>query len=245
MHSINHAGFAFTDGPLVTDGLRLDNLEDGFRPRANTDGWVLKNAWLTNIHDDCVENDHVQQGTVEDSLFDGCYVGFSERPSAGTSINGSSKTLTINNSVIRFQDWAVGRSGASNAHNNWFKEGGSPLKKVLNNNVFMADVPGEYGWSQMNISSSSCSNNTMVWLGSGHYQASLPSCFTVLEKDTYDAQHGAGALRQFWDSKVAGWKARHGVAVSSSNTSALTRSALADIQQQIQFLIEQIRLLGR
>jgi len=42
-----------------------------------------------------------------------------------------------------------------------------------------------------------CSNNTIVWLGSGPYPAEVPSCFTV----TTD--------RAVWDDAVAAWKAAH------------------------------------
>jgi hypothetical protein len=43
----------------------------------------------------------------------------------------------------------------------------------------------------------SCSNNVMVWLGSGPFPATLPSCFTI----TTD--------RAVWDNAVASWIARH------------------------------------
>lgn len=61
--------------PYVVDGLRVDRAEDGFAPLG--DGFALRNAYLSNIRDDCVENDFFSGGRIEDSLLDGCYTGIS------------------------------------------------------------------------------------------------------------------------------------------------------------------------
>src|SRR5690606_29140517 len=42
-------------------------------------GWLLRGARISQVHDDCVENDHMQPGTIIDSFFDGCYVFYSAR----------------------------------------------------------------------------------------------------------------------------------------------------------------------
>ena len=44
------------------------------------DGFVLRNAYISNVRDDCVENDVLSGGLIEDSLFDGCYMGLSVDP---------------------------------------------------------------------------------------------------------------------------------------------------------------------
>ena len=74
----------------VVDGLRVDNVEDGIDPRGTEDrypkdgdGFILRNLYFQYIRDDCVENDDIAGGLVEDSLFDGCYTGISERPTSG------------------------------------------------------------------------------------------------------------------------------------------------------------------
>ena len=44
------------------------------------DGTVLRNAYISNIRDDCVEADYLSAGRIEDSLLDGCYAGISVDP---------------------------------------------------------------------------------------------------------------------------------------------------------------------
>ena len=82
----------------VVDGLRADNVEDGFDPRGG-DGFELRNAFMTYIRDDCVENDERRAGTVVDSLFDGCYTFFSEQDSG--DVTGES--LIFDNVLVRLE----------------------------------------------------------------------------------------------------------------------------------------------
>src|SRR5918996_633437 len=68
----NGAAFAFGgDEPLrrfVLDGLRIHNVWDGIRPRAHADHFVIRNVWLSDARDDCIENDHFSTGVIDDSL---------------------------------------------------------------------------------------------------------------------------------------------------------------------------------
>ena len=62
-------------------------IEDGFRPQepgvnANNARFVISDTYLGNVFDDCIENDYTVGGVVMDSLWEGCYVGVSERPSS-------------------------------------------------------------------------------------------------------------------------------------------------------------------
>jgi hypothetical protein len=68
-------------GWYLVDGLRADNVEDGISPFG--DGFVGRDLYFTYIRDDCIENDAISGGVVTDSLFDGCSMGLSERPSKG------------------------------------------------------------------------------------------------------------------------------------------------------------------
>ena len=77
-------GFNFGDGQstegFTLDGIRIDNVWDGIRPRGNADGFRITNVWVSGARDDCIENDHRQTGVIEDSLFDRCHMGISVRP---------------------------------------------------------------------------------------------------------------------------------------------------------------------
>jgi hypothetical protein len=37
-----------------------------------SDGFVLRDSWMSYIRDDCIENDGHAEGTVRGNLFDGC-----------------------------------------------------------------------------------------------------------------------------------------------------------------------------
>lgn len=211
MHDLNNAGVAFENPQLTLDGLRLDNLTDGIRPQ-DGGGFMVKNVWMSGVRDDCIENDHLQDGLVEDSLLDGCYVAFSARPSPekiANGVDGAGKVWRIENSLVRLEPMPGPPESSSDGlgHGGFFKwhvwddpaASRSP-KLGLHGNVFMAERVGQVGADRMGVPPgqlASCSNNVMVWLGPGDYPALLPACFRVT-KD-----------RAVWDAAVADWIARH------------------------------------
>jgi hypothetical protein len=211
MHGLNNAGVAFTNAELTVDGLRIDNVTDGVRPRSGG-MFTIRNTWISYARDDCVEDDHLQDGLIDDSLFDGCYVAISSRPSPAiiaSGYDGRGKVLTIENSLIRLQPLpgprgaspdGLGHAGFFKWHNWDNPETSLSPDLALHGNVFMAERAGQVSADRMGIPPGrlqSCANNIMVWLGPGNFPASLPACFTV----TTD--------RAVWDSAVAGWIARH------------------------------------
>jgi hypothetical protein len=202
MHSMNNAGIRIGNADSTIDGIRIDNVEDGIRPIAGF--FTIRNARLSYIRDDCVENDHVQPGTIEDSLFDGCYAAISERPSpsiAASGYDGRNDLLTIRGTLIRLEAMPGPRGGTTSelGHAQFFKWDALSTKLALYDNIFMAETVATSGASTMDMPDTltDCSNNVMVWLGPGNYPAPLPSCFTV----TTD--------RGLWDAAVADWEARH------------------------------------
>ena len=213
MHDENNAGVSFDSPGLTVENVRIDDVTDGIRPRENAEGFVIRGVHLSYVRDDCVENDHLNGGAVDASLFDGCYVAFSSRPSSTSTEDGRTKVWRVENSLIRLQPMPGPRPG-SNAyadglgHGPFFKvdqwddppNSRSP-RFVLRNNIFRADRVGQESARRMGIPPGhviDCANNVMVWLGTGPYPATLPACFRV----TTD--------RTVWDRAVAAWKARHG-----------------------------------
>ncbi len=215
MHDLNNAGLAFENARFTVDGVRIDNVTDGIRPRPG-DGFAIKNVWLSFIRDDCVENDHLQGGLVADSLLDGCYVAFSARPSPAklrSGYDGSAKVWMIRDSLVRLEPMPGPRGGtaADRGHGGFFKwhrwkepERSLSPKLALHGNVFMVETAGQEGGKRLGVPPdklASCSDNTMVWLGPGEFPGKLPGeCFKV----TTD--------RRVWDDAVASWRARHGAA---------------------------------
>jgi hypothetical protein len=202
MHDMNNAGIDFAN-PTTVDGIRIDDVEDGIRPRG-TGPFTVSNAWLSYVRDDCVENDHVEGGLIDDSLFDGCYVAISERPSpsiAAQGFAGRGNVLTIRHSLIRLEPMPGPRGGGASDLGNgqFFKWSDLATGLALVGNVFMAEQASQEGGDTMSIPAglASCANNVMVWLGTGPYPAPLPDCFRV----TRD--------RGVWDDAVTEWKRRH------------------------------------
>jgi hypothetical protein len=207
----NNAGLAFENAALTVDGLRVDNVTDGVRPRDGGD-FTIRNVWLSYVRDDCIENDHLHGGLVEDSLFDGCFVGFSARPSPpiiASGYDGAANVWTIRRSLVRLEAMPgpPGTSADGRGHGGFFKwhlwddpaRSLSP-RLALHDNVFLVERAGNLPEDRMGVPPgklASCSNNVVVWLGSGEYPAALPACFT-LSRD-----------RAVWDAAVADWHRRH------------------------------------
>ncbi len=199
MHDMNNAGVAFAS-PTTVDGVRVDDVTDGIRPRG-TGPFAVRRVWLSYVRDDCVENDHVEGGVIEDSLFDGCYVAVSERPSPSIPDDGHTDLLTIRGSLIRLEPMPGPRGGSPSdlGHGEFFKWSEQATRLALYDNVFMAEQVGQNGPDTMGIPDrlAGCAHNVMVWLGAGDYPAPLPGCFTVT-KD-----------RSVWDAAVTSWKQAH------------------------------------
>jgi hypothetical protein len=215
MHDLNNAGVAFANAATIVEGVRIDNVTDALRPRGGAEGFVIRGVELSYVRDDCVENDSLHGGLVTDSLFDGCYVGFSARPgSSNTTSDGRNAVWRIERSLVRLAPMPGARPGSmaypdGQGHGPFFKwdkwddpaNSRSP-KIVLRNNVFRADRITQEGARRMGIPPQQlvdCADNVMVWLGPGSYPAPLPSCFTVT-KDV-----------SVWDRAVAAWRERHGM----------------------------------
>ena len=60
----------FTNANFTINGLRVHNIGDGIRVRAGADNFRITGVHLSFIHDDCIENDQLYTGVVEDSLLD-------------------------------------------------------------------------------------------------------------------------------------------------------------------------------
>lgn len=199
-------------GPRFTlDHPRIFNYGDGINVDDNSTDFLIKDAYLSYIHDDCVQNDDLYAGTVTNSYLDGCYVAFSARRSDGTNYDGHLNTWTISNSLVRLQAMPKVYKGAAAGHGGFFKWDDTALlspKLNISNSVFRADQDTNH--QDLNLPTGydvTCSNNTMVWLGAGPFPGSLPSCFTV----TTD--------RGVWDAAVAGWETAHPGVVTGPDVS--------------------------
>jgi hypothetical protein len=181
---------------------------------AQATNWSIRGVHARDIHDDCVQDDEMNGGLIEDTFLDGCYSGLSAMGWTGNIYDGTGNTITIDNSLISLADMTSVSSGTSPGHSGFFKFAGDLATQgrapnlVITNTVFMADSNTDIGtlampvWrdaatGQLHDYLTSCSNNTMVWLGPGSYPKPLPSCFRV----TTDPK--------VWSDAVASWKSAH------------------------------------
>jgi hypothetical protein len=210
----NSASIVWTKAPeFVLDGIRVHNTWDAARIGPGSSDFTIKNVWISYNRDDCVENDNIQQGLIDDSLFDGCYVAFSARGGRKRGEDGSSNVWTIQNSLIRLEPMPGAHNDGPDplqpGHKGWFKwRLGNGPKLALRNNVFMAEqrsnmpdrvagIPPLDRNGDPGIEIVDCENNVMVWLGEGGYPYHLPDCFTVT-KD-----------RSIWERAKQDWIDRH------------------------------------
>jgi hypothetical protein len=202
-HDVNSFGIAWTNPDLVVDGLRVDDVTDGVRPYGGARNFTVRDAWLSYIRDDCIENDHLHGGLIDDSLFDGCYVGVAARPTTGIEaegFDGRDEVLTITRSLIRLQRMPGPRGGqsADRGHGVLFKWDDLAPRIALHGNVFLVE-DAAFDGSDMGFPDriASCSDNVLVWLGEGEYPEPLPGC-VELTRD-----------RRVWDEAVVDWHARN------------------------------------
>lgn len=201
---------------FTIENTRINNYGDGISPKAEGQFFTIKGVHLSHIRDDCIENDDLHAGLIDDSLFDGCYEAFSARPEC-TGCDGRTNIMTIQNSLIRLEAiYGIYKNkGVSPGHDGFFKwDSNSPSlspKLVLKNNIFRADQQANnVGLGLPRGKVIECSNNTLVWLGpvgsspqpsSNQDPITTPingqPCFTI-SRD-----------KNIWDSTVSVWKSRH------------------------------------
>ncbi|KKS95569.1 MAG: hypothetical protein UV73_C0016G0015 [Candidatus Gottesmanbacteria bacterium GW2011_GWA2_43_14] len=209
MHSTSAMTFYSAD-PVV-ENTTITNYGDAINFSSSAENFHVRGVHLENIRDDCIQDDYLYGGLIEDSLLNGCYTGISSRtydgqdPMPGDSGNN---IITIKNSLIRLKPvfGVYKNKGLIPGHGEFFKWDSSGIapRISLHNNIFRADQPANSsGMGLPEGKLAGCSNNIMVWLGTGGYPDPLPStfngqpCFTV----TTDIS--------VWNNAITGWLSRH------------------------------------
>ena len=199
-------GFSFATPNSVIENVRVHNYGDAINVREGASNWAVRGAHTSFIHDDCLQDDYLTSGVISDSLFDGCYVGISTRPSSGnTSSDGRSETVTLANNLLRLQPMPTVYKGPAPGHGGFFKwdDTGRSPKLALHGNVFRVDQTPNHGSLGLPAGYNvSCSGNTIVWLGGGAFpeeaswKAKCPDTRIVTSAAT-------------WNDAVAAWKTAH------------------------------------
>lgn len=203
---------------------RVHNVEDGFKPRetpyyGNTGTMVVRGAYMTKMRDDCIENDGFMPGRIEDCLFDGVFVFYSEQeqsrlPPPHITI-GPDEDPTVYFSRVYVRTDVTNAPGTILHYNagHWFKlmpkNGGAVLHKLrIDNSVFaISAVPknkyGDPDWRRTAFPKSTVwsGENYILWLGPGEYGGVVPAGVKFLE---------GKEARQKWEELRRSWAAAHG-----------------------------------
>ena len=200
------AAFAFRDSiNFAFDSVRIDGAWDGIRfqprePDAKTT-FVLENSWLSNVRDDCIENDALHDMIIRDSLLDGCFSGISLDPGrTGSPVpnRADTHTVVIEDVLLRLQDYPF-RGEVQPGY--FLKVHAASPSIEIRDSIFAFDRVGyvDRRWSRAMSKVKSCSNNYLLWLSDTPMPASfprIPACFTVLT--------GAQA-RDKWEQSRDAW----------------------------------------
>jgi hypothetical protein len=167
------------------------------------------------IHDDCIQNDGMNSGLIDDSLFDGCMDFLSSIwGSTGTPADGSANTVEVSNTLVRLQPYYNSYDTAKygfDQHGGFFKwamvpaTDGVPPQLYVHDSVFRSDTPAHYsgnlnGWLAL-PPNTRCDNVTLVGTSAWPLSdiASWTSQCTNLTFGTTST----------WDTDVANWKSNH------------------------------------
>jgi membrane-bound inhibitor of C-type lysozyme len=196
----------------VVEGMRVHNHHDGFVPYKN-DGFIYRGNWQSYIRDDCVENDGGAEGVIENNLFDGCFVFYSNA-GGGVTAAGANGTLRMTNNLVRMEPMPgpPAKDPVGNRNNlgygEFFKVRQGDVDKnkvpqlILRDNVFAFEEQGTRNpvFIGAHVPVTECSNNTILWFGSGSFPKEIPkdlkNCFTIVTGS--QAQQQWDTLRQEW-----------------------------------------------
>jgi hypothetical protein len=216
---------------LVLRNTSAEDIEDAYDPNGTSASHTmfLDHVQAKYIRDDCIENEGTGTSekpmsvTIRNSLFDGCFTGFAERPtwSNSGSQNGSgAQSLTVDNTLMYIQPQPLGpnycssskvtsgRCAATSTKNVWlgahgiWKWSAAAAKNVtIRNSVFKLDMASYSSCSPQQWPAGTYENVTLVWAGKGSY-AGAGGC-----KNTLPAGVRLTTDTGVWDRAKAAWLA--------------------------------------
>ena len=201
-----------TDSPgnyVLIRNTYVSDYEDAYDPNGVNPGDMLylDHVQAHYIRDDCIENEG--RGTtqvpmsvvVRDSLFDGCFTGFAERPpAAGDGLpNGTgAQTFDVAHTLLYVQPQPLGPNYCSTtltligrctataqpgvwlgAHGIWKWSSAGAATVVVRNSIFRLDLPSYSSCVSQKWPNGTYENVVLVWAGPGPY-ASAGGCANTL-----------------------------------------------------------------
>lgn len=181
----NSTGVLLRDSlDAVIDGVRMRRVWDAVRVTESSIGFVLRGSWISEVRDDCIENDYLNGGLIEDMLLDGCFSGLSMRPPKDATRTTAGGPVVIRHVLMRMQSYPYKDE----------VEQGPPLKLdeagpriEMHDSILAMDDRNVVsqrrlgiGWERIG----KCSGNLLLWTADGPYPkkfARPPECFRIVE----------------------------------------------------------------
>ncbi len=241
---------------LIRDTVATD-YEDAYDPNglSPADTMYLDHVQARYIRDDCIENegDGPPQVpitvVVRDSLFDGCFNGFAERPpgSGRETRNGTSAaSLTVDDSLMYIQPQPLGPLYCSakqvrigrcrptgqprvwlGAYGIWKWSRAAASHVTVRNTVFRLDMPSYSTCASQRWPIGTYQNVWLVWTGPGPY-ASAGSCSNTLPAGVILTTDPA-----IWDKAKAAWAAGKSPTSPLPTPRTATRMSARAVRHQV------------
>lgn len=168
-------------GYFVSYDVRVDNVNDGFKPLPPPDDlngarFLIDGCHMTWIRDDAVEDDTEMSGTIRNCLFDGINTGVS----IGQSTKNPDAVVRIKHSVFLFEPMRNDRATDGIGHQTLFKQ--MPGGHVRLSNVVVCYPENPMSPSRLRIFPPGHYSNVRIVLGSdfvGRYPGPRPAGVTV------------------------------------------------------------------
>ena len=237
---------------LVLRNTHAEDIEDAYDPNGTSTAHTmyLDHVEARYIRDDCIEDEGTGTSekpmnvVINNSLFDGCFTGFAERPtwSNSASQNGSgAQSLTVDNSLMYIQPQPLGPNycssskvssgrctptGTSNvwlgAHGIWKWSAAAAKNVTIRNTIFRLDQASYSSCASQQWPAGTYQNVKLVWTGSGSY-ATAGGCKNVLPSGVTLTTD-----KSVWDNAKSAWLGgSSSPAASSSSTSSTASTAPA------------------
>ncbi len=219
-----------TDTPgnwLRIRGAYAEDYEDAFDPDAarHSSTTYLQGVHAFFIRDDGIENENVPHNmVVRDSLFDGVFTAFAERPSGSTTASNGHGAFgfTVQGSLVYVRPQPLGpeycdagrveqgRCKPTTRKNVWMGAYGiwkwsdqAARQVVVRNTVFRLDMPSYSSCQSQEWPDGTYENVTLVWTGKGAYR-DAGDC-------TNELPSGVRLTRDLsvWTDAKQAWLARH------------------------------------
>ncbi len=179
----NSAAVGIWDSPgAVLQNIRVRQVWDAVRFVEGSTPFTVREVWLSEVRDDCVENDYLNGGVITDVLFDGCFVGVSTQPPKNER-RRSKGSLVWDGVLLRMQSYL---------YKGKVKQG-VPIKTAevapeinIYDSVIVMDNINSVSKSQLTMGwekISDCADNLLLWTSDEPWPSFFskpPACFELV-----------------------------------------------------------------